>query len=85
MSTNTTLEIEQFVADQQGGPVRLTGTNVVVMSTDVYRELMGLGSDAELQASLQGIRAGWNAVQQGRTRPFRDALNELGRKYEVQR
>ncbi len=85
MSINTSFEIQKFVEDQHGGPAHLTGTNVVVMSTDVYREIMGVGTDAELQASLQGIRAGWNAVQQGRTRPFREALNELGRKYELPR
>jgi len=38
-----------------------------------------------LQASLRGIRAGWSAVEAGKTRPFREALNELGRKYEVPR
>ena len=85
MSTNSTLEIQEFVEQQHGGPAHLTGTNVVVMSLDVYREIMGVGTDAELQASLRGIRAGWNAMEAGKTRPFREALNELGRKYELPR
>ena len=57
MSTNSTFEIREFVEQQHGGPAHLTGTNVVVMSLDVYREIMGVGTDAELQASLRGIRA----------------------------
>ena len=85
MSTNSTLEIQEFVEQQHGGPVHLSGTNVVVMSVDVYRDIMGVGTDAELQTSLQAIRAGWKAVEEGRTRPFREALNELGRKYETPR
>ncbi len=85
MSANSTLEIQEFVEQQHGGPIHLTGTDVVVMSVDVYREIMGVGTDAELQASLQGIHAGWKAVEEERVRPFREALNELGRKYETQR
>jgi hypothetical protein len=85
MSANSTLEIQEFVEQQHGGPIHLTGTDVVLMSVDVYREIMGVGTEAELQASLQGIHAGWKAVQEGRTRPFREALNELGQKYETQR
>ena len=65
MSANSTLEIQEFVEQQHGGPVHLTGTDIVVMSVDVYCEIMGVGTDAELQASLQGIHAGWKAVEEG--------------------
>jgi hypothetical protein len=34
------------------------------MSTDVYREMTGVGTDAELDASLPAIRAAWAAAEQ---------------------
>ena len=83
MSTSQN-EIEQVVADQHGGPIHIQGTNVVAMSIDVYRDMMGVGTEQELQESLTAIQRGWQAVQEGRTRPFRDALDDLGRKYEAQ-
>jgi len=83
MSTNHANDIEQVVAEQHGGPVHLQGTNVVAMSVDVYRDMMGVGTEQELQESLAAIRRGWQAVQGGRTRLFRDALDDLGRKYEA--
>lgn len=84
MSTDQSNEIEQVVADQHGGPIHIQGTNVVAMSIDVYRDMMGVGTEQELQESLAAIQRGWQAVQEGRTRPFRDALDDLGRKYEAQ-
>ncbi len=52
MSANSTLEIQEFVEQQHGGPIHLTGTEVVLMSVDVYREIMGVGTDAELEEEL---------------------------------
>jgi hypothetical protein len=84
MSTNHTNNIEQVVAEQHGGPIHIQGTNVVAMSVDVYRDMMGVGTEQELQESLAAIGRGWQAVQQGNSRPFRDALDDLGRKHEAQ-
>ena len=83
MTPNHAQELEQFVNAQHGGPVQLDGTEVVVMSVDAYRDLMGVGTESELQQSLAAIRRGWQAAQQGRSRNFRDALDDLGRKYEA--
>ncbi len=56
----------------------------VVMSIDVYRDMMGIGTDEQLAASVSALRQSLNEVEQGKTRLLSDALDELGRKYEVQ-
>ena len=84
MTTNHPANIEQVVAEQHGGPIHIQGTNVVAMSVDVYRDLVGVGTDQEFRESLAAIECGWQAVQEGKTRPFRDALDDLGRKHEAQ-
>ncbi|QDV21471.1 hypothetical protein Pan153_61590 [Gimesia panareensis] len=53
------------------------GRKYVLMSMDVYRELMGVGTDEELQASLKALQVGLADIDAGRTRPFRDVLAEL--------
>ncbi|MBW3598000.1 MAG: hypothetical protein KY475_12075 [Planctomycetes bacterium] len=85
MISKLTPEIKEAVANQHGGPLRIEETDgsYVLMSMEVYRELMGVGSDEELHASVQALQAGHKAHQQGRTRSFRDFLDELGRKHEV--
>ena len=49
----------------------------VLMSHEVFREMMGVGSDEEMAASLQAIEEGLADVAAGRTRPFREVLAEL--------
>jgi hypothetical protein len=88
MSTNypqLTPEAEAAVEATHGGPVSLLGQNsqYVIMRMDVYRELMGVGSDADFAASVDAIREGLEDVRAGRTRPARDFLEELGRDHEV--
>lgn len=77
-------ETEAAVEAQHGGPLPLAGqrSEYVVMRMDVYRELMGIGSDEEFAASVAAIREGLEDVRAGRTRPAREFLEELGRKYE---
>jgi len=52
---------------------------VYVLSTEVYREMMGVGTDEELAKSLKAIKEGLADIDAGRTRPFRDVLDELGK------
>ena len=59
------------------------GPNYVLIDMDVYRTSMGISSEVDLQDSLKAIEASWKSAQQGNRRPFRDALEELGRKYEA--
>ena len=49
----------------------------VLMSHEVFREMMGVGSDEEMAASLQAIEEGLADVAAGRSRPFREVLAEL--------
>lgn len=59
------------------------GAKFVVMSMDVYRDMLGIGSEEELAASLAAIDRGMADVKAGRTRPFRDVMAELGSGDEV--
>jgi hypothetical protein len=54
------------------------GKGYILMSNDVYRATMGVGSDESLAESLNAIEQGHADVVAGRTRPFRDVLAELG-------
>ncbi|WP_197996235.1 hypothetical protein [Gimesia panareensis] len=47
------------------------------MSIEIYRDMLGVGTDEELAASLQALEEGVADVDAGRTRPFRDVLDEL--------
>jgi hypothetical protein len=79
MTPKLTNDIEQAV-EQNHGFVQLQGQRsaYVVMSLDAYREMMGVGSDAELAESLQAVHQGLADIEAGRTRPFRDVIAELG-------
>ena len=59
-------------------------SSVIIMSIDVYRDMMGVGTDEELSASVSALQQSMDEIKQGKTRPLADALDELGRKYEVQ-
>ncbi len=78
-------ETEAAVEARQGGPLPLDGqhSQYVVMRMDVYRELMGVGSDEAFDASVAAIREGMEDVRAGRARSAREFLNELGREYEA--
>ncbi len=54
-----------------------TRQTYVLMSIDLFREMMGVGSNEDMAASLQAIEEGIADVDAGRTRPFRDVLTEL--------
>ncbi len=55
----------------------VSGPSYVLMTTDMYREMMGVGSDEEMNASLQAIQRGLADVDAGRTRPYQDVLADL--------
>ncbi len=78
---------EQELALSAGdGVIQAEGStgNVILMSLEVYRELMGLSSEEELTASVAALQKSMQEVKQGQTRPLTDALDDLGKKYEVQ-
>ena len=78
MTHKLTSEIEQAVRDHHGF-IQVAGqqASYVLMSIDVYRDLVGVGSEGELAASLHAIQQGLADVDAGRTRPFREILAEL--------
>jgi hypothetical protein len=78
-------DTEAAVEATHGGPLSLVGqkSQYVIMRMDVYRELMGVGSDEQFAASVAAIREGLADVRAGRTRPAREFLEELGRQHEA--
>lgn len=50
----------------------------VIMSMEVYRQIMGVGTEEELAASLQAVEQGLRDDKAGNTRPYREVLAELG-------
>lgn len=79
-----TAEMESVIQQQHGGPVQVGGSGgtYVLMSLDVFRDLMGVGTDADFAASVAEIESGHRAALAGQSRPLRDALDELGRRHE---
>ena len=70
-----TAEQQQALDANQGC---LQGKGYILMSIDVFRNTMGIGSEEDLAASLKAIQQGHEDVQAGRTRPYREVLAELG-------
>jgi hypothetical protein len=68
------------VTTQQGLiEVQAGNGHYVLISMEMYRDLLGIGTDAELAESLKAIEEGLADIDAGRTRPFREVLDELGR------
>lgn len=72
---------QQQALDQNHGFVR--GPSYVLMSTDIYREMMGVGTDEQLRASLEAIEQGLQDVESGRTHAMDDVFRQLDEKYGV--
>ena len=70
-----TKELQQALDANRG---YVQGKGYILMSIDVFRNTMGVGSDEALAASLKAIQQGHADVEAGRTRPFREFLAELG-------
>jgi predicted transcriptional regulator len=56
---------------------------VVVMSMQLFREMMGVGSDEQLAESIKAIEEGLADVEAGRTVPLDQLFLELDQKYGV--
>jgi hypothetical protein len=78
MSEKLSPELQQAVDAHDGClSVPAGDRNYVVMSMKLFRDMLGVGTEEELQQSLQSIDRGQADVAAGRTRPFRDVLAEL--------
>ncbi len=68
---------------RSGHPLILTvngRAELVVQDAESYQKFLDLIDRAE---AIEGIRRGLDDVKHGRTRPFRKAIDDLRRKYEV--
>lgn len=79
-----TEELRQAVDSHRGFlEIGAGDSTYIVMSMRVFRELMGVGSDDEYQASLRAIDDGWADVQAGRSRVLDEFLSEFDRKHRI--
>jgi PHD/YefM family antitoxin component YafN of YafNO toxin-antitoxin module len=86
MMTRLTDEQTQAVDEHDGFlEVEGGGAVYVLMSMQVYREMMGIGSEAEYRASIEAIREGLADVEAGRTRPIDDFFQDLDGKHGLPR
>ncbi len=71
--------------NEQNGFVQADGADgkVVVMSMQVYREMMGVGTDEELTESLKAIEEAVADIESGRTLPASQVFRELDDKYGI--
>lgn len=76
---------QQAVDDHHGFlEVEGGGSTYVLMSMQLFREMMGVGSDAEYQASLKAVGEGLADVEAGRCRPMEEFFREFDRKHGIQ-
>ena len=73
-------ELQQALQQGRGF---VQGPSYVLMSVEVFREIMGVGTDDEMAASVAALKKSMEEAKAGKTRPMTDALDELGRKHEV--
>ncbi len=52
----------------------------VLMSIEVFRDVMGVGTDRDFQESVAALRRGYEQLQKAHTRPVKDALDDLGKR-----
>ena len=71
--------------EQSHGFLKIEGDDgtCFVMTMQVYRDMMGVGTDEEFQASLQAIDEGLADIEAGRTKPMSEVFQELDHKYGV--
>ena len=72
---------QQQALQQSHGFVQ--GASYVLMTVDLYREMMGVGSEDEMQKSVAAIEEGLQDVEAGRTRSMDAVFQELDDKYGV--
>lgn len=86
MSPKLTEEQRQAV-DSHDGCVEVEDENgkCVLMSAEVFREVMGVGTERDFQESVAALRRSYEQFQKGQTRPLTDALDDLGKRYGLSR
>ena len=74
----------EALLQQYGGPLSLRGQQgeYVVMRTDIYTAMLGLGDDEEAE-TLASIRRGIADMKAGHTKDIDQMFNDLEARYEV--
>jgi len=87
MAPRITAEQREALDKEQGGPIEVEADDgtFVLMSIDAYRSLMGVETDADFHASVAALRAGMEDVRAGKTRPLKDALDDLATRHGISR
>ena len=83
---NRLTDEQRQAVEQHHGVLQVDGGEgkYIIMSIDLYRDMMGVGTDEQLAASVAALEKSMQEVRAGQTRPLTDALDDLGRKHEVQ-
>jgi hypothetical protein len=73
----------EALLQQHGGPLKVPGQkgDYVVMRSDIYAAMLGLGDDDEAE-TLASIRRGIADLEAGRTRDLDDVFRDLESRYE---
>ncbi len=76
-------DIESVVSLHHGGPISVAGQNGdhVVMSAQVFRDMMGVGDDAEFAASIAALKESLAQEAAGQTISLQEAKQRLADKY----
>ncbi|MCA9027028.1 MAG: hypothetical protein KDA86_17605 [Planctomycetaceae bacterium] len=69
----------QTALDEGNGFVQ--GSSFVLMTVEAYREMMGVGSEEEMRASVEAVHRGLADVEAGRTHDMDDVFRELDETY----
>lgn len=71
--------LQHTINAHDGGPVELPGDtgSYVVMSMDVFREMLAVMSEDEQSGLRQALERGLTDVRSGRVRPLADVLRDL--------
>jgi hypothetical protein len=84
MNPRLSTELEAAVLENSG-VLRVPGErdSYVVMTLQAYRDIAGVGTEAELAESLGAVAEGLADIEAGRTRPYQDVLAELRRRNDL--
>lgn len=80
MKNELTPELSKALEQNQGF---IQGQSFVLMSIDVYRNTLGIGSDEDLAQSVAAIQEGIADIPVGRTKPLQEVFDRLDKKYGI--
>ncbi len=78
-------DTEAEVLRSHGGPVPVPGEQgeYVVMTMDIFRDMAGVGDDADFAASVDALNTSLNQAKVGKTMPLSEVLPRLQKKHGI--